>query len=131
MAKMEAENFVNLLRTKELELDACRKEVEMLKLEIGHLNNRITESVEEAECRRAYNSATEAYTSSFDRTKPVEEFLNLSGTVTGKIVAMKSIAAYRSGLDINTNVSKKADEEGLLEDLHGTCKERLYERPDW
>ncbi|ONK76779.1 uncharacterized protein A4U43_C03F32060 [Asparagus officinalis] len=43
MAKMEAENFVNLLRTKELELDACRKEIEMLKLENGHLNNRITE----------------------------------------------------------------------------------------
>ncbi|ONK70939.1 uncharacterized protein A4U43_C04F3070 [Asparagus officinalis] len=45
-------------------------------------------------------------------------FLNLSGTVAGKIVAMKSIAAYRSGLDIDTDVSKKAAEEGLLEDLH-------------
>lgn len=31
------------------------------------------QSVEEAECRRAYNSATAAYMSSFDRTKPAEE----------------------------------------------------------
>ncbi|KAJ3702323.1 hypothetical protein LUZ61_006028 [Rhynchospora tenuis] len=31
------------------------------------------QSVEEGECRRAYDSATEIYTSSFDRTKPAEE----------------------------------------------------------
>jgi hypothetical protein len=31
------------------------------------------QSVEEGECRRAYDSATEVYTSSFDRTKPAEE----------------------------------------------------------
>ncbi|KAJ6810058.1 protein fluG [Iris pallida] len=32
---------------------------------------------------------------------------------------MKSIAAYRSGLQIDTKVSKKAAEEGLHDDLHG------------
>ncbi|KAF6157569.1 hypothetical protein GIB67_004939 [Kingdonia uniflora] len=31
------------------------------------------QSVEEAECRRAYDSATEVYMSAFDRTKPAEE----------------------------------------------------------
>lgn len=38
---------------------------------------------------------------------------------------MKSVAAYRSGLEIDTKVSKEAAEEGLLEDLHGKCMERL------
>lgn len=33
----------------------------------------VWQSVEEAECRRAYDSAVEVYTSSFDRTKPAEE----------------------------------------------------------
>lgn len=33
----------------------------------------ILQSVEEAECRRAYELATEVYMSSFDRTKPPEE----------------------------------------------------------
>lgn len=31
------------------------------------------QSVEEAECRRAYDSATETYMSTFDRSKPPEE----------------------------------------------------------
>ena len=43
---------------------------------------------------------------------------------------MKSIAAYRSGLKIDTKVSKKAAEEGLLEDLHGKWKQKLYETYD-
>jgi len=42
-AKIEAEHLRSLLREKEIELDACQKEVEVLKLEIGHLNSRITE----------------------------------------------------------------------------------------
>lgn len=33
----------------------------------------VVQSVEEAECRRAYDSATEIYMSMFDRTKPPEE----------------------------------------------------------
>lgn len=33
----------------------------------------LLQSVEEAECRSAYETATEAYMSSFDRTKPPEE----------------------------------------------------------
>ncbi|XP_020245985.1 subtilisin-like protease SBT4.3 isoform X2 [Asparagus officinalis] len=51
-----------------------------------------------------------------------ETFVAKMKSVAGKIVAMKCIAAYRSGLDIDTNVSKKAAEEGLLEDLHGSAK---------
>lgn len=31
------------------------------------------QSVEEAECRKAYDSAAEVYMSSFDRTKPADE----------------------------------------------------------
>ena len=31
------------------------------------------QSVEEAECRKAYDSATESYMSNFDRSKPPEE----------------------------------------------------------
>lgn len=33
----------------------------------------ILQSVEEAECRRAYDYAAEVYMSSFDRTKPADE----------------------------------------------------------
>jgi hypothetical protein len=33
----------------------------------------VFQSVEEAECRRAYDTATEIYMSSFDRSKPPEE----------------------------------------------------------
>lgn len=40
---MEAEKFENLLKEKQIEFDACQKEVEMHKMEIGHLNNRIVE----------------------------------------------------------------------------------------
>ncbi|XP_073117973.1 nuclear-pore anchor [Elaeis guineensis] len=45
-AKMEAEKFENLLKAKQIEFDACQKEVEMHNMEIGHLNNRIVELVE-------------------------------------------------------------------------------------
>lgn len=40
-------------------------------------------------------------------------------THADKIVGFKSIAAYRSGLEINTNVSEKDAEEGLNEVLRG------------
>lgn len=35
------------------------------------------QSVEEAECRRAYDSGTETYMSTFDRSKPPEEVSDL------------------------------------------------------
>ena len=41
-------------------------------LSIGFISV-VLQSVEEAECRRAYDSATEVYMSSFDRSKPAEE----------------------------------------------------------
>jgi hypothetical protein len=46
-------------------------------LNIGFVVNGL-QSVEEAECRRAYDSATEVYMASFDRSKPPEEVSNLS-----------------------------------------------------
>lgn len=46
-------------------------------------------------------------------------FFSTSPTVADKVVAFKSIAAYRSGLDIDTQVSKEAAEEGLLEEFNG------------
>lgn len=48
--------------------------------------------------------------------------LNESFTLAGEIVGLKSIAAYRSGLDINTHVTEKEAEEGLTEVLRGKCQ---------
>ncbi|URE35470.1 Permease family [Musa troglodytarum] len=45
-AKVDAEKYENLLMEKQLEFDACQKEVEMLRIEINHLNNRINELAE-------------------------------------------------------------------------------------
>ncbi|KAK9168560.1 hypothetical protein Syun_000700 [Stephania yunnanensis] len=44
-------------------------------------------------------------------------FLNVSATIAGEAVALKSVAAYRSGLEINPFVEKKDAEEGLSEVL--------------
>lgn len=46
-------------------------------------------------------------------------FLKNFITVIGEIFGLKSIAAYRSGLEINTNVSRREAEEGLAEVLQG------------
>jgi hypothetical protein len=43
--------------------------------------------------------------------------LNKIFTVANKIVALKSIAVYRSGLQINPSVSKKDAEDGLRKEL--------------
>jgi hypothetical protein len=43
----------------------------------------------------------------------------LDYTVADKIVGMKSIAAYRSGLEIDPYVSEIKAEEGLLQELNG------------
>lgn len=40
-------------------------------------------------------------------------------TLVPEIVALKTIAAYRSGLDIDTHVSKEVAEKGLVEVLQG------------
>lgn len=43
---------------------------------VGNLhlfNVTVLQSVEESECRRAYDLATEVYMSTFDRSKPPEE----------------------------------------------------------
>lgn len=40
-------------------------------------------------------------------------------TLADKVVGLKSIAAYRSGLEINTNVTLKEAEEGLSDVLRG------------
>ncbi|KAI9086317.1 hypothetical protein K1719_031771 [Acacia pycnantha] len=42
---------------------------------------------------------------------------NIFVTVAGEIFGLKSIAAYRSGLEINTKVTKKDTEEGLTDVL--------------
>ncbi|GMH30183.1 hypothetical protein Nepgr_032026 [Nepenthes gracilis] len=49
----------------------------------------------------------------------VATFLICCFTVAGTLVGLKSIAAYRSGLEIDTNVSEKDAEEGLSEVLSG------------
>ena len=42
-------------------------------------------------------------------------------TVANQIFGLKSISAYRSGLEINTNATRKDAEEGLSEILSGEC----------
>lgn len=51
------------------------------------------QSVEEAECRRAYDSATEIYMSAFDRTKPPEE---VSLRESHDEAKQKSLAAFNA-----------------------------------
>ena len=54
--------------------------------------------------------------------KPVlVSFLIICVTVANQIFGLKSIAAYRSGLEINTNATRKDAEEGLSEILSGEC----------
>ncbi|KAK8950724.1 hypothetical protein KSP39_PZI004774 [Platanthera zijinensis] len=55
-------------------------------------------------------------------------FLAQIESVIDQIVALKSIAAYRSGLQIDTNVSDLVAEEGLQQDLHGGKPVRLMNK---
>ncbi|XP_020571034.1 plectin-like isoform X2 [Phalaenopsis equestris] len=52
------------------------------------------QSVEEAECRRAYDHATEVYLSSFDRTKPADDAI-LRGE--HEVAVQKALSAFTSG----------------------------------
>ncbi|XP_011027765.1 PREDICTED: guanylate-binding protein 3-like [Populus euphratica] len=68
------------------------------------------QSVEEAECRRAYDTATEIYMSSFDRSKPPEEvFLRESHDEA----VQKSLAAFNAAAVGIGSARKKY--EGLLQ----------------
>ncbi|KAJ6738216.1 GUANYLATE-BINDING PROTEIN 2-LIKE, partial [Salix koriyanagi] len=68
------------------------------------------QSVEEAECRRAYDTATEIYMSSFDRSKPPEEvFLRESHDEA----VQKSLAAFNAAAVGIGSVRKTY--EGLLQ----------------
>ncbi|RWR93822.1 Amidohydrolase 2 [Cinnamomum micranthum f. kanehirae] len=49
-------------------------------------------------------------------------------TVADKVVALKSIAAYRSGLEIDTHVSKKDAEQGLIEVLSARKPVRIQNK---
>ncbi|CAI0469345.1 unnamed protein product [Linum tenue] len=54
-----------------------------------------------------------------------EEILESTATVAKEILGLKSIAAYRSGLDINPKVTSKDAEEGLAEALSSGKPVRL------
>lgn len=45
--------------------------------------------------------------------------------MAGEIFGLKSIAAYRSGLEINTNVTKQEAEEGLTQVLLGELNTKI------
>lgn len=45
--------------------------------------------------------------------------------MAGEIFGLKSIAAYRSGLEINTNVTKQEAEEGLTQVLLGELNMKI------
>ncbi|KAJ6426160.1 hypothetical protein OIU84_026693 [Salix udensis] len=68
------------------------------------------ESVEEAECRRAYDTATEVYMSSFDRSKPPEE---VGLRESHEEAVQKSLAAFNASAVGVGSVRKKY--EGLLQ----------------
>ncbi|XP_059435506.1 uncharacterized protein LOC132168530 isoform X2 [Corylus avellana] len=68
------------------------------------------QSVEEAECRRAFDSATEVYRSSFDRSKPPEE---VALREAHDEAVRKSLAAFDAGAVGGGSTRKKY--EGLLQ----------------
>ncbi|KAE7995766.1 hypothetical protein FH972_000535 [Carpinus fangiana] len=68
------------------------------------------QSVEEAECRRAFDSATEFYKSSFDRSKPPEE---VALREAHDEAVRKSLAAFDAGAVGGGSTRKKY--EGLLQ----------------
>ncbi|XP_061353620.1 uncharacterized protein LOC133298367 isoform X2 [Gastrolobium bilobum] len=68
------------------------------------------QSVEEAECRRAYDSATEVYMSSFDRSKPPEE---VALREAHEQAVQKSMAAFNASAVGVGSARKKY--EGLLQ----------------
>ncbi|KAL0542789.1 hypothetical protein IC582_017866 [Cucumis melo] len=71
------------------------------------------QSVEEAECRRAYDHAAEVYMSTFDRSKPPEEAALREAHETA---VQKSLAAFNSSAVGAGPVRKKY--EGLLEKFY-------------
>ncbi|KAJ6742503.1 GAMMA-GLUTAMYLPUTRESCINE SYNTHETASE [Salix viminalis] len=60
--------------------------------------------------------------------KFTEAFVRNLKSVADKIVGLKSIVAYRSGLEINTNVATKDAEEGLSEVLRGGNPTRIVNK---
>ncbi|CAK7350519.1 unnamed protein product [Dovyalis caffra] len=68
------------------------------------------QSVEEAECRRAYDTATEIYMSSFDRSKPAEEAVLRE---SHEEAVQKSLAAFNAAAVGIGSARKKY--EGLLQ----------------
>ncbi|KAG6618255.1 hypothetical protein I3842_Q116500 [Carya illinoinensis] len=67
------------------------------------------QSVEEAECRRAFDSATEVYKSSFDRSKPPEE---AALRESHEVAVQKSLATFNAGA-VGTGSTRKKYEELL------------------
>ncbi|KAG7962386.1 hypothetical protein I3843_09G064300 [Carya illinoinensis] len=67
------------------------------------------QSVEEAECRRAFDSATEVYKSSFDRSKPAEE---AALRESHEEAVQKSLAVFNAGA-VGAGSTRKKYEEFL------------------
>ncbi|XVF87421.1 hypothetical protein PTKIN_Ptkin18bG0118700 [Pterospermum kingtungense] len=65
------------------------------------------QSVEEAECRRAYDSAAEIYMSTFDRSKPPEE---VSLREAHEAAVQKSLAVYNANAVGTGSMRKKYEE---------------------
>lgn len=55
----------------------------------------------------------------------MEAFTGTLNSVADQIVGLKSIAAYRSGLEIDTTVTRKQAEEALIEVLHSSSPIRI------
>lgn len=81
-------------------------------LRIEHL----AEEILDEGIRHGKSWTLDAFTDSFiGRLKSVA--VKVDTTDVAKVVGLKSIAAYRSGLEINTNITRKEAEEGLAEVL--------------
>ncbi|KAJ6801355.1 nuclear-pore anchor [Iris pallida] len=112
--KLEAENLGKLLREKQIEFDACQKQVEMQKLEIGHLNNRITE------LRESYkNFDTEEYERLKDELQHTKALLKeneLEVQVSKNLVSEKEERILNLEHDLAKCQSEIADLEKKLSD---------------
>ncbi|RZS23090.1 hypothetical protein BHM03_00055952 [Ensete ventricosum] len=81
-AKVDAEKYENLLMEKQLEFDACQKEVETLRIEINHLNSRINEVFTLGQKEK---TDKKSFLEEFSRHKHAVEMLKTTGVTASQL----------------------------------------------
>ncbi|TKY49466.1 Nuclear-pore anchor [Spatholobus suberectus] len=107
-ARAETENLENLLRERKIELESYKKEIETLKMEKDHLNNKVSELFE-----RSKNVDVEDY----DRVK------KLARDIQDKLRDRDAQIE-----EIGKNLSEKQDSVSRLERDLSNCRMELAER---